>query len=82
MELVLAVIAIIVVLTAANMVFKNRPTKLEEPVMERGGAKGMLVIGKRDHEVGDVTTIAQQETVIEWTLDTNSHTITHQIFIY
>ena len=65
MELVLAVIAIIVVLTAANMVFKNRPTKLEEPVIKRGGAKGMLVIGKRDHKVGDVTTIAQQETVRE-----------------
>lgn len=80
MELVLAVIAIIIVPTVANIIFKNRPTKLEELVMERGRAKEMLVIGKSDYVLNDATTIAQQETVREWTLDTNVHTITHDYY--
>ena len=62
MELVIAVIAVAILLVTIMMI-KNRPTKLEEPVMEVGRAKGMMVVGKRDYGASDVTTVAQQETV-------------------
>ena len=65
MELVLAVITVAIVLVTI-MVIKNRPTKLEEPVMERGRDKGKLVFGKRAYEFSDVTVVAQQETVREY----------------
>ena len=46
MELVIAVIAV-AILCVTIMMIKNRPTKLEEPVMEAGRAKGMMALGKR-----------------------------------
>ena len=64
MELVIAVIAIIILLVTLMMI-KNHPTKLEEPVMEVGRAKGMLALRKREYGASDVTTVAQQETVRE-----------------
>ena len=65
MELALVVIAVAIVLVTI-IVIKNCPTKLEEPVMERGRDKGKLVFGKREYEVSDVTVVAQQETVREY----------------
>ena len=64
MELVIAVIAV-AILVVIIMMIKNCPTKLEEPVMEVGRAKGMMALGKREYEASDVTTVAQQETVRE-----------------
>ena len=64
MEVVIAVI-VAAILLVAIMVIKNRPTKLEEPVMERGRAKGKMALGRRDYGSSDVTTVAQQETVRE-----------------
>ena len=64
MELVIAVI-VAAILFVAIMVIKNRPTKLEEPVMEKGRAKGKMALGRRDYGLSDVTTVAQQETVRE-----------------
>ena len=64
MELVIAVIVAAIVLVVI-MVIKNRPTKLVEPVMEKGRAKGKMALGKRDYGSSDVTTVAQQETVRE-----------------
>ena len=64
MEVVIAVI-VAAILLVAIMVIKNCPTKLEEPVMERGRAKGKMVLGRRDYGSSDVTTMAQQETVRE-----------------
>ena len=65
MELVIAVI-VAAILLVAIMVIRSRPTKLEEPVMERGRAKGKMALGKRDYGTSsDVTTVAQQETVRE-----------------
>lgn len=64
MDMIIAITAIAIALVIA-MVIKNHPTKLKEPVMERGRAKGKLVFGKRDYEPSDVTTVAQQETVRE-----------------
>ena len=65
MELVIAVIIVAAILLVAIMVIKNRPTKLEEPVMERGRAKGKMALGRRGYGSSDVTTVAQQETVRE-----------------
>jgi hypothetical protein len=64
MELVIAVI-IAIILLVAIVLTRNYPTKLEEPVMERGRAKGRMALGKRDYGSSDVTTVAQQETVRE-----------------
>ena len=65
MELIIAVI-VAAILLVAIMVIRSRPTKLEEPVMERGRAKGKMALGKRDYGTSsDVTTVAQQETVRE-----------------
>ena len=64
MELVIAVI-VAAILLVAIMVIRSRPTKLEEPVMERGRDKGRLTLGRRDYGSSDVTTVAQQETVRE-----------------
>ena len=66
MELVIAVI-VAAILLVAIMVIKNCPTKLKEPVMERGRAKGKMALGRRGYHNGssDVTTVAQQETVRE-----------------
>ena len=64
MELIFATVAVAIALVIA-MVIMNSPTKLEEPVMERGRAKGKLVVGKRDYWSSDVTIVAQQETVRE-----------------
>ena len=64
MELVIAVI-VAAILLVAIMVIRSRPTKLEEPVMERGRDKGRLALGRRDYGSSDVTTVAQQETVRE-----------------
>ena len=64
MELVIAVLVATIVLIAI-MVMKNCPTKLEEPIMERGRAKGKMALGRRDYGSSDVTTVAQQETVRE-----------------
>ena len=64
MELVIAVI-VAAILLVAIMVIKNCPTKLKEPVMERGRAKGKMALGRRDCGSSDVTTVAQQETVRE-----------------
>jgi hypothetical protein len=64
MELVIAVI-VAAILLVTIMVTRNCPTKLEEPVMERGRAKGRMALGKRDYWSSDVTTVAQQETARE-----------------
>ena len=64
MELVIAVI-VAAILLVAIMVIKNHPAKLEEPIMERGRAKGKMALGKKDYGSSDVTTVAQQETVRE-----------------
>jgi hypothetical protein len=64
MELVIAVITAAILLVAIVMT-RNYPTTLEEPVMERGRAKGKMALGKRDYGTSDVTTVAQQETVRE-----------------
>ena len=64
MEVVIAVI-VAAILLVAIMVIKNCPTKLKEPVMERGRAKGKMALGRRDYGSSDVTTVAQQETVRE-----------------
>ena len=64
MELVIAVIVAAILLVAITVI-KNRPTKLEEPVMERSRAKGKMALGRRDYGSSDVTTVAQQETVRE-----------------
>ena len=64
MEVVIAVI-VAAILLVAIMVIKNCPTKLEEPVKERGRAKGKMALGRRDYGSNDVTTVAQQETVRE-----------------
>ena len=66
MDLISAIVAVAIVFIIA-MAVKNHPTKhqLAEPVMERGRAKGMLTLGKRDYGASDVTTVAQQETVRE-----------------
>ena len=64
MELGIAVI-VAVILFVAIMVIRSRPTKLEEPVMERGRAKGKMALGRRDYGSSDVTTVAQQETARE-----------------
>ena len=64
MELIFAIVAVAIALVIA-VAMKNRPTKLEEPVMERGRAKGELVLGKRDYGSSVVTVVAQQETMRE-----------------
>lgn len=64
MDTILAVIVIAIALIIATGI-KNRPTKLKEPVMERGRDKGKLVVGKTEYESSDVTVVAQQETVRE-----------------
>ena len=43
--------------------------------MERGRAKGMLALGERDYGASDMTTMAQQETVREWTEETNDNKV-------
>ena len=58
MELVLVVIAVAIMLVIA-LAIKNRPTKLKEPVMETGRAKGRLVLGNRDYESSDMIVVAQ-----------------------
>ena len=45
MELVITVIAV-AILPVTIMMIQNRPTKPEEPVMEVGRAKGMMVLGR------------------------------------
>ena len=76
MDLISAIVAVAIVFIIA-MAVKNCPTKpqLEEPVMERGRAKGMLTLGKRDYGASDVTTVAQQETVREWTEETKNNKV-------
>ena len=64
MELIFAIVAVAIALVIA-VVMKNRPTKLEEPFMERGRAKGELVLGKRDYGSSVVTVVAQQEIMRE-----------------
>ena len=64
MEVVIAVI-VAAILLIAIMVIRSRPTKLEEPVMERSRPKGKMALGRRDYGSSDVTTVAQQETVRE-----------------
>jgi hypothetical protein len=64
MELFIAAIVAAILLVAIVMT-RNRPTKLEEPVMERGRAKGRMALGNGDYWSSDVTTVAQQETVRE-----------------
>ena len=64
MDLIIAITAVVIALVI-TVVIKNHSTKLKEPVMERGRAKGVLALGKRDYEPSDVTTVAQQETVRE-----------------
>ena len=63
-EQLLFVILMIVVLIALLRP-KSKKEKLEEPVMERGRAKGKMALGRRDYGSSDVTTVAQQETVRE-----------------
>jgi hypothetical protein len=60
MELVIAVI-VAAILLIAIVLSRNCPTKLEEPVMERGRTKGKMALGRRDYGSSDVTTVAQQE---------------------
>ena len=76
MDLISSIIAVAIVFISA-MAVKDCPTKpqLEEPVMERGRAKGMLALGERDYGTSDVTTMAQQETVREWTEETNDNKV-------
>lgn len=63
MELFLttSIIATIAVFAIAAM-FKTRPAKLEEAVMETSHDRGELVLGKRVYESSDVTVVAVQET--------------------
>ena len=54
-----------IVLPVVLLRAKSKKRKVEEPVMERGRAKGKMALGKRDYGSSDVTTVAQQETVRE-----------------
>ena len=56
---------LIIVLPTVLLWAKSKKAKLEEPVMERGRAKGKMALGRRDYGSSDVTTVAQQETVRE-----------------
>ena len=62
MDLITAIVAVAIALIIA-IAIKSPPTKLEEPVMERGRAKGKMALRKREYGSSDVTTVAQQETV-------------------
>ena len=65
MELIIAIVTAVAIALIIAMAIKDHPTKLEEPVMERGRAKGKMALGRRDYGSSDVTTVAQQETVRE-----------------
>ena len=58
-------VILIIVLPTVPLWAKSKKGKVEEPVMERGRAKGKMALGKRDYGSSDVTTVAQQETVRE-----------------
>ena len=58
-------VILIIVLPTILLWAKSKKAKLEEPVMERGRAKGKMALGRRDYGSSDVTTVAQQETVRE-----------------
>ena len=61
----LVFVVLVIVLSTVLLWVKVKNTKLKEPVMETGRAKGRLVLGNRDYESSDVTVVAQQETVRE-----------------
>ena len=65
MDFITAIITAVAIALIIAMAIKSHPTKLEEPVMERGRAKGKMALGKRDYGSSDVTTVAQQEMVRE-----------------
>ena len=50
MDLISAIVAIAIALIIA-VAIKDCPTKLEEPDMERGRAKGKMALGRRDYEM-------------------------------
>ena len=58
-------VILIIVLPTVLLWGKSKKAKLEEPVMERGRAKGKMALGRRDYGSSDVTTVAQQEIVRE-----------------
>ena len=55
LQLVFAVL--VTVLSIALLWAKVKNTKLEQPVMETGRARGKLVLGKRDYESSDVSQV-------------------------
>ena len=58
-------IILIIVLPTILLWAESKKEYLEESVMERDRDKGRLALGRRDCGSGDVTTVAQQETVRE-----------------
>ena len=50
MDLISAIIAVAIALII-SVAIKDCPTKLEEPDMERGRAKGKMALGRRDYEM-------------------------------
>ena len=65
MDLITAIIVAVAIALIIAVAIKSPPTKLEEPVIERGRAKGKMALGRRDYGSSDVTTVALQETVRE-----------------
>ena len=66
LQLVFAVLAI--VLSTALLWAKVKNTKLKQPVMETGRAKGRMVLGKWDYESSDVYQVLRtklEEPVME-----------------